>query len=44
MSKVTSVSTKLTIPADGNSVVAKNGNAISVKGLTPRTLIVMEYK
>ncbi len=44
MSKVASVSTKLTIPADGKSAVAKNGNAISVKGLTPRTLIVLEYK
>ncbi len=44
ISKLVSVSTKLTIPADGKSVVAKNGNTISVKGLTPRTLIVMEYK
>jgi len=44
MSKLASVSTKLTIPADGKSVVAKNGNTISVKGLTPRTLIVLEYK
>jgi hypothetical protein len=42
--KLTSVTAKLTIPAEGKSAVSKNGNAISIKGLSPRTLIVMEYK
>jgi len=42
--KLTSVSAKLTIPAEGKSVVTKSGNAINIKGLSPRTLVVMEYK
>ncbi len=44
MSKVASVSTKLTVPADGTSKVSKSGNAITVKGLTARTLVVYEYR
>jgi hypothetical protein len=44
MSKVTSVLTKLTIPADGKSVVARNNNVISIKGISPRTLVAFEYR
>jgi hypothetical protein len=44
MSKVASVSTKLIIPAEGKTTVTKNGNAINIKGLSPRTLVVFEYK
>jgi hypothetical protein len=42
--KLVSVTAKLTIPSDGASSVTKSGNAITVKGLTPRTLVVYEYK
>ncbi len=42
--KLASVASKLTIPSDGSSVVTKAGNTITVKGLTPRTLVVYEYK
>ncbi len=42
--KLASATSKLTIPADGKSQVTKSGNAITVKGLTPRTLVAIEYK
>ena len=44
MKKLTSVTAKLTIPSDGASRVVKTGNVIDVKGLSPRTLVVYEYK
>ena len=44
LKKLTSVTAKLTIPSDGASRVVKTGNVIDVKGLTPRTLVVYEYK
>ena len=44
MKKLSSVTAKLTIPTDGASRVVKTGNVIDVKGLTPRTLVVYEYK
>jgi hypothetical protein len=44
MSKLTSVVTKLTLPVDGKSVVSKNNNTISIKEISPRTLVAFEYK
>ena len=42
--KLGSAQTRLILPADGRSTVTKSGNVISVKELTPRTLIAIEYK
>jgi hypothetical protein len=44
MPKLSSVQTKLTIPADGKSVVSKNNNTITIKELSPRTMVLFEYK
>lgn len=42
--KLTSVTTKLILPSDGKSVLSKNGNIISIKELSARTLVAFEYR
>jgi hypothetical protein len=44
MPKLSSVQTKLTLPVDGKSTVTKSNNIISIKELSPRTLVAFEYK
>jgi len=44
MSKVSSVQTKLTLPVDGKSAVSTSKNVVSIKALSPRTLVAFEYK
>jgi hypothetical protein len=34
----------LVIPSDGKAVLSKNGNVVNLKGITPRTLVAIEYK
>jgi hypothetical protein len=41
---VSGVSKSLTLPEDGSAVISQNKNKISISGLTPRTLVVLEYK
>ncbi len=44
MSKVSSVETKITLPADGKSVVTRNNNIINIKEISPRTLVAFEFR
>lgn len=44
MPKLASVETKLTLPVDGKSIVTKSNNIISIKELSPRTLVAFEYR
>lgn len=44
LSKVTDIRQVLLIPSDGKAVLSKKGNAVNLKGITPRTLLVLEYK
>ncbi len=34
----------LVIPSDGKAVLSKNGNVVNLNGITPRTLVAIEYK
>lgn len=42
--KVVDVNQVLILPSDGSTIVTKNGNAVNLKSLSPRTLIAFEYK
>ena len=44
MSKVSSLTTKITIPSQGKSTVSKSGNVFNIKEISPRTLVAFEYK
>ncbi|HAM09421.1 MAG: hypothetical protein A2X05_13770 [Bacteroidetes bacterium GWE2_41_25] len=41
---VSSVQARLTIPSDGKAVLSRNKNTVSIKDLSPRTLVLYEYR
>jgi hypothetical protein len=41
---VASVQARLTIPSDGKAVLSGNKNIVSIKDLSPRTLVLFEYR
>jgi len=41
---VSSVQARLTIPSDGKAVLSGNKNIVSIKDLSPRTLVLFEYR
>lgn len=41
--KVSKIQKALTMPAEGNAVLTRNNNSVSITGLSPRALVVFSY-
>jgi hypothetical protein len=41
--KVSEIQKALTLPAEGNAVLTRKNNSVSITGLSPRALVVFSY-